>query len=434
MKNLKFLRLPKHDCQLLMALAICIACCSAAPECTSQERLPNDSESSSKIEVDPAVEKARKEFDETGDEKAARLILQKTYIGRKWAELNEEQRDDFGKLIEAVRKGSPDDVVIKQVHVDYLIASKRLEDALPVLDELAKVQPMRALQAAAILRQLGQEQKATDTAAKCLSIVKKLSSDKPENATITLAVAQTHLFLHQHTEAVKVLRDSSKDGKSNAEIRQLRNALGDTYVAWIAHEKKTTKASFEQTKKGWEMLVEGIRFAPNNPRVLGALVDEITSIAEEEVEELRSKKMEPVKSLPDGFSHFVQATVAVLNDDSDTTRQMINLAMKHMPGSLGLMNNLAVAVSIRDKIANAEQPAEEEANRENHEQGLKLANVVIEYSKDPNPAFHETRGQILYRLKRYEDAIPDLVKALESITPQPAARKALAHCRQMVDG
>ena len=62
------------------------------------------------------------------------------------------------------------------------------------------------------------------------------------------------------------------------------------------------------------------------------------------------------------------------------------------------------------------------------DQALKISNTAIKQTPAATPHFFETRGQILYRLERFQDAIPDLERALEVPALKPAAHKALAEC------
>jgi uncharacterized protein HemY len=47
-----------------------------------------------------------------------------------------------------------------------------------------------------------------------------------------------------------------------------------------------------------------------------------------------------------------------------------------------------------------------------------------------NPEFRDTRGQILLKLKRYQEAITDLEFALPSLKPAASTHKALAEAYQ----
>ena len=59
---------------------------------------------------------------------------------------------------------------------------------------------------------------------------------------------------------------------------------------------------------------------------------------------------------------------------------------------------------------------------------LELSEQAIKVTKKPTPHFYETRGQILYRLKRYADAIPDLERAMTLESLRANAREPLAGC------
>jgi tetratricopeptide (TPR) repeat protein len=122
-----------------------------------------------------------------------------------------------------------------------------------------------------------------------------------------------------------------------------------------------------------------------------------------------------------GIAHFIRGTAALLRDDLDSATTSLQLAAEHMPHSAAILNNLAVALTARDDSK--------------LEQALKISESAIRYSDRPTPYYYETRGQILLRLGRYFDAIPDFERALRIPALAPAAHESLAECyRQVGDG
>jgi len=67
------------------------------------------------------------------------------------------------------------------------------------------------------------------------------------------------------------------------------------------------------------------------------------------------------------------------------------------------------------------------------ENALKLSEKAISHAKEPGPYFYETRGQILLRLERYLDAIPDLERALKVDQLAKAAHESLSLCYKHLD-
>ncbi len=83
---------------------------------------------------------------------AARWIVQENFDKRKWSELPQDERSEFGSLTELMYDAFPNDLTVKNLYVNYLIASAELVRALPVLCDLSKDNPLRGPQAAEVAR------------------------------------------------------------------------------------------------------------------------------------------------------------------------------------------------------------------------------------------------------------------------------------------
>ena len=85
-----------------------------------------------------------------------------------------------------------------------------------------------------------------------------------------------------------------------------------------------------------------------------------------------------------------------------------------MTEKASIMNNLDVAISAGGDSGLAE--------------ALKVSEKAIEITDAPIPNLYETRGQILYQMKRYRDAIPDLERALAAQSLRATSHRTLADC------
>ena len=136
-------------------------------------------------------------------------------------------------------------------------------------------------------------------------------------------------------------------------------------------------------------------------------------------EKIAASRQALIKGSSPGIAHFVQGTAALMKDDVNTAMMHLKIASELMPRSGAILNNLAVAMTTR-KDANLEQ-------------ALKISNTAIKQTPKATPHFFETRGQILFRLKRYLDAIPDLERALALEDLAPKAHEALAECYEKLN-
>ncbi len=341
-------------------------------------------------------------------------LLKDQYIGKTWANLDDVQKKEFGKLLATLSAERPKDLNVKQLYADYLIASDRSKDAVLLLEELMPVQPMRGLQAAAIARRNGNFSQANSLAEKTLQLVEKLMSEDPTNSGIVLAVAQNQVFLKKYQDAVRTLNLGVQRAKANRDKVKLNQAMGDAMVAWVNSLDETPQTTSKQRLRVLQMLEAALRYAPNNPRVLTMVADKVLATANEDDEEIEAIRQALVSGTSPGISHFLKGTAALMNDDTEKATRHLKIAAELMPRSAAILNNLAVAMTLRPDG--------------DMDQALKLSNSAIEQAHRPTPHFYETRGQILLRMKKFESAIPDLERALQVVSLAPNAHRALAEC------
>ena len=211
----------------LLACFLCISLTWTTYDAVGQEAGQDD------------VATMREAFRQSKTETNARRLLTKLYIGKRWQSLDDAGRTEFGELLEFIYLASPDDIGVQQLYADYLIAADRLKSALPVLIDLAKSQPMRGLQAAALQRKLGDYAAADFQAEETLDQLMPLFEQDPTNTALALAVAQTQLFLFRYADALQIIDRASKRATETADKDRLNQAMGDAIVAWIAFMQKT---------------------------------------------------------------------------------------------------------------------------------------------------------------------------------------------------
>lgn len=388
-------------------------------------RRPDDSETlhrlamvlDAKGESENAAELMRQLAMARSDAFAARWILEKQYSKKEWAKLEKTEQDEFGEMLRIIYKDVPEDRAVQHLYAEYLLSTERLTEAVPVLVDLMPVQPMRGLQAAAISRKLGKNVAADQLAKRTLEKVAQLLSEDPTNADLALAVAQNQLFLERYSDAIEVLVRAS-GLVSDEDKRRINDAIGDAYVAWIHSLESLSNAGVQDRLRILRMLQLALGRAPNNPRVLTLVADQVLAAMDEENEQVVGLRNALIEGTSPGIAHFIRGTAALLRDDVETATTSLKIAAEHMPHSAAILNNLAVALSARE---NADL-----------EQALKLSQSAIEQSSNPTPYYYETRGQILIRLERYLEAIPDLERALAIPSLAPRTHEALAVCYEKI--
>ena len=349
---------------------------------------------------------------------AAKWLLQHEYIGKNWHQLDFKQQEEFGAILKLLTKEEPDNMMFKQLYADYLIACQKFPQAIPVLNDLARAQPMRGLQAAALARQMGNQAIAKRYAEQALETVAKLSIEDPTNSILALAVAQNQLFLKRYGEAVRTLERAVKRAKIPEDQQKLSLAMGDAIVAWVGFIEESPQHSDKDRQRVLRMLQVALKYAPNNPRVLTLVADQVLATMDEKDEQTRALRNALVSGTSPGIAHFIRGTAALMKGDLQRAEQSLQLAEKELPRSGAILNNLAVAMSMTD------EPKLELA--------LKMSNKAIELTPGASPHFYETRGQILVRLERHTDAIADLEKALSVKSLASKAHEALAICYEKI--
>lgn len=348
-------------------------------------------------------------------EPAARWMLQNSYLGKDWNQLSQADKEEFGGLLRLIYTEAPNDIAIKNLYADYLIADQNFTKAIPLLDDLARVQPMRGLQAAALSRRLGNTATADRLARRTLLDVEKLFAEDPSNSILALAVAQNQLFLKRYPEAVRTLEQGIARAKTDPEKMQLMQAMGDGIVVWVQSVQSSESKDTETERlRVLKMLQVALRYAPNNPRVLTLVADQVLATMNDQDAQLATIRKALVSGTSPGIAHFIRGTAYLMNGDQDRASQSLELAANELPQSGAILNNLAVALSMRQDA--------------DFERALTISEQAILQTPDASPHFYETRGQILQRLGRYKQAIPDLERALLIPALAKNAHLSLAKC------
>lgn len=368
---------------------------------------------------DEAAELMRMLVERRRDPKAAMWLVQKEFIGKQWNALGDEGQKEFGELLELLNRDEPNNLMVKQLYADYLVLNNDLEPAVLLLDDLGRTMPMRGLQAAALARKLGNRTVAERLAKRTLTTVRGLLEKDPGNVLLALAVAQNQLFLDDHKEAIRTLKRSMDKAKDDKAKKQLRQATGDAIVNWIDHlERGEIKSDVERVQV-MSLLQTALAVAPNNPRVLRVVADQVLATMTNKDKEISKLRRALVKGSSPGVAHFIRGTGALMLDDYERASKSLKLAAELLPNSAAILNNLAVALFSRGE--------------EYYEEALKVSEKAIEQAVQPTPHFFETRGQILAALDRHLDAIPDLERALLIKDLQKGAHTRLAECYAAID-
>jgi tetratricopeptide (TPR) repeat protein len=349
---------------------------------------------------------------------AAQWLLQNHLIGKKWTDFDEEQLDEAGQILELINGAKEDNLPVKKMYTEYLIFRQRIAMAIPLLLELSVYEPMLGLQAAAFARRLRDFEAAERYASKSMESVEEMLKDDPTNAFLAMNIARNQIFLKRHSDAIRTLRRGVDLAKSDDDRRMLTQALGDAIVAYVSFIEESPSKTLSERVRVLKMLDVAVQIAPNNPRVVTMVADHVLSSLNEDDAELASVRKSLVDGSPIGIAHFIKGTGSLMKGDHADAELHLELAAEQMPHSGAILNNLAVALSMR------EEP--------DYVKALQVSNAAIEQVVAATPHFYETRGQILFRMGRFREAISDLERSLSEPTLAKKAHQMLADCYQKV--
>ncbi|QDV43302.1 Tetratricopeptide repeat protein [Stieleria neptunia] len=349
---------------------------------------------------------------------AAKWLLENEIIGKKLTDFSSEELDEVGRVLQLITEREDKNLGAKRMYAEYLIFEQRLSSAIPVVLELAEVEPMRGLQAASLARHLNESEAAEQYASAALERVEEMHKDDPTNSQIAMSIARNQIFLERHSDAIRTLKRSIDVAKTQEERRMLTQALGDAIVAYVTYIEKSPTNTVQERLRVLTMLDAAVKIAPNNPRVVTMVADHVLASLSEDDEQISTVREALISGSPAGIAHFIKGTTALMNEDLAMAELHLEKAAEQMPRSAAILNNLAVALAMK------QEP--------DYEKALQVANAAIDNVPSPTPHFYETRGQILFRMGRFREAISDLERALPAPDLELRAHQMLADCYDKV--
>jgi tetratricopeptide (TPR) repeat protein len=234
---------------------------------------------------------------------------------------------------------------------------------------------------------------------------RQLSQADVDNHQARVEWARATLFLGDYPGAIQILQEGLTLSQSDA----YRPWLALAYVAWADAVGRDPKGKLEGRLA---LLEKAVQLDFGNLDALLRLVELTRTKDAAEADKARAALR---GLLAEGKSpvvvHLVLGIEAQARDKPDEARQHFEQAYKLAPQTPILLNNMAWA------LAHSEKP--------DLEQALRLVNTALQRA----PAqlrFRETRGQILAKMGKHEEALADLTAALRVLSGNPTLHKTLA--------
>lgn len=275
--------------------------------------------------------------------------------------------------------------------------------ALPHLQIAASHSVQWALPLAQLLNHLGKEDESAAVMEEALIELKAAALRDTTSIRNRLNWALGNVVLGRFDEAEQILKAGMRLQPDPRYVQR----LADVYVV---HYDALQEGDETDSWQGVELLHAALELMPQHHGVLNRL-GRISASDPAVRQHLRERLVRMAdEGKVNGIVHFMLGVLAIQAEDYSKAKSYFQLVEKSGTQSYELLNNLAWA------MAHSETPDLESA--------LQLANAAVSRAPNDGRAL-DTRGQILAKLGRWDEAIADLEQALPSVANPNSVRKTL---------
>ena len=281
------------------------------------------------------------------------------------------------------------------------------DSAQKYLRETIAARPEDALLLAYVLRAKGEEEEArgwADRAAKYFA-AKVSDTKESDDPGSRIAWANALVMLKQHAAALSVL----ETGLQQTGNPVYRPALGALYGNWVQSVVKESPLDYEARFK---LVQSGLQYSAANEFLLQELVT-LTRLegAQSQPANDAVKKMLAEGGNASAILHYFLGIEAWQLGRKEEAQGHFSIAFEMAPFMPTVANNLAMILTVGDKP--------------DYERALKVIDPIVQ--KLPQDAqFRSTRGLVLLKLGRYEEAVADLQASIPRLNNKRSSRLALA--------
>lgn len=332
---------------------------------------------------------------ETSHPHAALWLLNHSFKLQEIKSWSAERRGRFQYLAQLGLKAADQQslIAIKSLMANYLLAVGATSEALRYLTELSGQNATAALTAATVYQQSGQIDSAQEYAEMAQRQFERELNLTPADSKLRLNLARSLIIQGHEDQALRSL----SGGFELTQDPLLRAASAEAMVIWaerLGDIAEQTESTFIQRL---QLLHRASQCAPQDPQVNAAMIQLLLESRDNQNSEVAALRQAAAKGIDPESLHFARGTLALLEGRSTEAEIHLKQAAKHGTQLPVTLNNLAMAIY--------HQPTGD------LEQALALADGAISQLPD-HPYLHDTRGRILLRLGRFEEAIGSLEKGL----------------------
>jgi predicted Zn-dependent protease len=278
-----------------------------------------------------------------------------------------------------------------------------LDDAELHLSRAAKSRPQMRLWLARVYAARKDGDRARREAEAVVRIFRTRAQSDASDHQARLIWADALAFLEDFPGAVTVLEEGAAASKDI-----YPPVLARVYLAWYDAKARVPG---RKPAENVALLEKGLRYDPVNKDLLNRLLDLLRQDGGSADETRQLLKKLAATGKGSAALHFVLGSDAWHRHQLDEARLHLDLAYQLEPG-LGVVGNNLAWLMLQEP--NPDLP-----------RALEIINHVLKrYPDEAN--FRDTRGQILVRMGRWKEALPDLEAALARLPDRPAIHGALA--------
>ena len=370
-----------------------------------KERLGNEEEANATMKI---------LADTYGSARAAYWLATHSFDLNKLPTWTAEDHAQFRKCMKIALE-SPESVGMEQrkmTMAKYMLGTANPADALAYITPLVPEFPELALSAAIIHKSLGNISESKRFAATATSYLEAELDANVESAPIRTSLVASLILQEREEEAFQSLESGYQLSKNPSLLAMQSEPL----LLWAQRLKREGRD--EQTLlQRLTLISKAVEIAPNQNSVMESLFEIAMECRNSQNASIRSLLPTTLKGANPGVLHFVRGTIATLDGDFEKAEKYLSLAAQGGKPMPGVLNNLAIAISGKKDG--------------NQEQALRCAEMAL--SQMPNhPYLLETRGQILAKLNRPNEAIRDLEVAIQTEELKSGALPTLVECYKKI--
>lgn len=297
----------------------------------------------------------------------------------------------------------PLDPLARSLFGQVYAQTDRPKQAIEMFKRINNRSPGDSYRLAEISAAIGDVATAREAAEDALAKYQKKLDEDYRSWSTRKDVVKTKIFLEQFEDAIETLRQA----RDHVAPDDLKEVLAKVYGTWV----QVLQLQQAEIPKRIAVTELALRADPNSVAALDSIANLLSVADKSEQERLRGilqGMLAAGRSTP--LVHLCIGTDAILRDNLPEGIKHLQLAYQGEPTLVAAANNLAWAMM--------------QSEPSSLDQALSLVDTVILRAPEI-AAVRDTRGQILLKLGRWDEAITELERALRDMPDSELTREGL---------